>query len=75
MLDILLSSGLFYKQYHNLKMFILFPKLSDHFNQLRLKNYSYDIKIKFFDNMANMYATSFKSKSKVQNYQNNFNTV
>ena len=69
MLDILLSSESFYKEYQNLKMFIVSPKLSEHLEQMVLKKYSDDMKIKYFENVSKHYATSSKSKGKVSNDQ------
>ena len=64
MLDILLSSGSFDKEFQNL-IFLLSPTLSKHLLQLVLKNYGDDKKIKYFDNMAKIYGTSSKSKGKL----------
>ena len=72
MLEILLSSGSFDKQCNNLKMFLLYPTLSDNLEKPGFKKYIDDTKIIFFDSMEKIHATSSKSKGRFPNDQKQF---
>ena len=72
MLEILLSSGSFDEQFQNINRFLLYTTLSEHLEQPGFKKYGDDMKMKCFDNMANIYARSFKSKGKVSYDQKYF---